>query len=104
MDKSERRNIMSKFEKFVNSLENACDKAAKKTAEVTDIAATRIKLKAEESRLCDRYEELGRASEGLIRGMDEIPEQIASALDEIDKVMARIKELEAEIEQKKEKN
>ncbi len=95
---------MSKFEKFVNSLENACDKAAKETAKLTDIAATKVKLKAEEARLCDKYEILGRESETLLRGMDEIPEQIAAALDEIRKVKEKIKVLEKEIEQKKQKN
>lgn len=94
---------MSKFEKFVNSIENACDKAAKKTAKVTDIAATKIKLKAEEARLCDKYEILGRESETLLRGMDEIPEQIASALDEISKVNDKIQNLKEEISEKKQK-
>lgn len=95
---------MSKFEKFVNSLENACDKAVKKTAKATDIASTKVKLKAEEARLCDKYEILGREAETLLLGMDEIPEQIAAAIDEINKVKAKIKNLEEEIEEKKQKN
>ncbi len=95
---------MSKFEKFVNSIENACDKAVKETAKVTDIAATKVKLKAEEARLCDKYEAFGREAEKLVREMEEIPEQIATALDEISKVKEKIKNLEEEIEQKKQKN
>ena len=95
---------MSKFEKFVNSLENACEKAAKKTAKFTDVAATKVKLKAVEAKLCDKYEILGKEAEALLRGMDEIPEQIAAALDEITKVKEKIKNLEDEIEEKKNKN
>ena len=95
---------MSKFEKFVNSLENACDKAVKETAKVTDVAATKIKIKAEEARLCDKYEELGREAEALLLEMDEIPEQIAAALDEIIKGKEKIKSLEDELDEKKQKN
>ncbi len=95
---------MSKFEKFVNSLENVCDKAVKETAKVTDIAATKVKLKAEEARLCDKYEALGKASEDYLCALDEIPEQIAAALDEIKKVKSSIENLEREIEKKKHKN
>ncbi len=95
---------MSKFEKFVNSLEDVCGKAAKKTAKVTDIAVAKVKLKAEEARLCDRYEDLGRVSEEYLKGMDELPEQIALALDKINEAKDRIKKTEDEIEQKKQNN
>lgn len=95
---------MSKFEKFVNSLENACDKAVKGTAKATDIVASKVKLKAEEARLCDKYEALGRAAEASLRSMNEIPEQIATALDEINKVKEKIKTLEKDIKHKNQKS
>lgn len=95
---------MSKFEKFINSVGDVCEKAVKETAKLTDVAATKVKIKAEEARLGDKYETLGRLSEEMLRDMDVIPEQIAAALDEITKAKGKITDLEAELASKKEKS
>lgn len=95
---------MSKFEKIMDSVGEACEKAVKETAKLTDVAATKVKIKAEEVRLGDRYETLGRLSEGYLRDKDEIPEQIAKALDEITNVKKKISALEEELSEKKAKH
>ena len=95
---------MSKFEKIMDSVGEACEKAVKETAKLTDVAATKVKIKAEEARLGDRYETLGRLSEGYLRDKDEIPEQIAKALDEITNVKKKISALEEELSEKKAKH
>ena len=94
---------MSKFDNFMSKLGVVCKKAADKTVEVTDITATKVKIKAEQARLCERYEALGRECEALMREKDELPEQIAKCLDGIDSVKANIKKLEEELEEKKAK-
>ena len=95
---------MSKFEKIIDSVGEACEKAVKVTAKLTDVAATKVKIKAEEARLGDRYETLGRLSEGYLRDKDEIPEQIAKALDEMTNVKKKISALEEELSEKKAKH
>ncbi|MBQ8207803.1 MAG: hypothetical protein IJZ89_03610 [Clostridia bacterium] len=95
---------MSKFENFMNSVGDVCEKAVKETAKLTDVAATKVKIKAEEARLCDRYEALGKVAESYLRDKDVIPEQIAAALDEITKVKDKIASLEAELAEKKAKH
>lgn len=95
---------MSKFEKFIDSVGNVCEKAVKETAKLTDVAASKVKIKAEQARLCERYEALGVAAESYLRDKDVLPDQIAAALDEITKVKKKIQSLEAELAEKKAKN
>lgn len=92
---------MSKFDKFMKTIGNAAEKAVNEGAKLTDLTATKVKIKAEQARLCERYEELGRVAEQLLRSRDEKPEQIALALDAIDRVNEKISLLEAELAQKK---
>ena len=94
---------MSKFDSFISKLGKVADKAAKETVKLTDITATKVKIKAEQARLCDRYEQLGKAAETYLRTKDELPEQIAESLDEVYRVMAKIAALNAELDEKKAK-
>ncbi len=95
---------MSRFEKFMGSAERFCKKAVNKTAEITDITASAIKIKAEEARLCERYEELGKCAEDTLRAMDVLPREISSILDKITEEKEKIKELKAELAEKKAKS
>ena len=94
---------MSKFDSFISKVGKVADKAAKETVKLTDITATKVKIKAEQARLCDRYEQLGKAAETYLRTKDELPEQIAESLDEVYRVMAKIAALNAELDEKKAK-
>ncbi len=94
---------MSKFDSFISKVGKVADKAAKGTVKLTDITATKVKIKAEQARLCDRYEQLGKAAETYLRSKDELPYQIASSLDEVYNVMAKIAALNAELDEKKAK-
>ena len=94
---------MSKFDSFISKVGKVADKAAKETVKLTDITATKVKIKAEQARLCDRYEQLGKAAETYLRTKDELPEQIAESLDEVYRVMAKIAALKAELDEKKAK-
>ncbi|MBE6539096.1 MAG: hypothetical protein E7671_06520 [Ruminococcaceae bacterium] len=94
---------MSKFDEFMSGAKNVAKRAANETVKLTDITSTKVKIKAEQARLLDRYERLGKEAESYLRAADELPEQIASALDEIDKVNAKIKSLEKELTAKKAK-
>ena len=98
-----KEHIMSKFDSFISKLGKVADKAAKETVKLTDITATKVKIKAEQARLCDRYEQLGKAAETYLRTKDELPEQIAESLDEVYRVMAKIAALNAELDEKKAK-
>ncbi|MEE0968790.1 MAG: hypothetical protein U0M06_05400 [Clostridia bacterium] len=92
---------MSKFDDFVNTAKKVAKGAAKETVKLTDITATKVKIKAKEARLCDRYEQLGKAAEEYLKEKDKLPENISSSLDEIYKVMAKIAELKSELDEKK---
>lgn len=94
---------MSKFDDFMNNASAVAKKVAKETVKLTDISSTKVKIKAEQARLLDRYERLGKEAESYLRAADELPEQIASALDEIDRAKAKIATLEDELSAKKEK-
>lgn len=94
---------MSKFDEFMSGAKGVAKRAANETVKLTDITSTKVKIKAEQARLLDRYERLGKEAESYLRAADELPEQIASALDEIDKVNAKIKSLEEEFTAKKAK-
>ncbi len=94
---------MSKFENFISTVGKVADKAAKETVKLTDITATKVKIKAEQARLCDRYEQLGKTAEEYLREKDGLPSQITDSLDEIYRVMAKIAELKNELDDKKAK-
>lgn len=94
---------MSKFENFISTVGKVADKAAKETVKLTDITATKVKIKTEQARLCDRYEQLGKTAESYLRTKDELPKQITDSLDEIYRVMAKIAELKTELDDKKAK-
>ena len=54
---------MSRFEDFMKTVGTFADKAAKETVKLTDVGVSKVKIKAEEARLCDIYERLGRVDE-----------------------------------------
>ncbi len=94
---------MSKFDDFISGAKRFAGKAAKETVKLTDITAAKVKIKAEQSKLCDRYERLGKAAESYLRAKDTLPEQIAASLDEIEAVKSKIEKMEEELAEKKKK-
>ncbi len=94
---------MSSFDKFVKTAKKTASGVAKETVKLTDIAASNVRIKTAEARLCDKYEALGRISEKYLRDMPELPEDIAEALDNILFAAREVKKLKTELQGKKAK-
>lgn len=94
---------MSKFDEFADSARKIATKAVNETVRITDETASKVKIKAEEAKLCEKYEKLGREACGYFEDLDVCPENIAKAMDEIKTVKEKIRALEGELAGKKAK-
>lgn len=94
---------MSKFDEFMDTARKVAKKAVNETARVTDEAASVIKIKAEEAKLCEIYERLGKVAFDYFEAQQIYPENIAKVLDEITSAKTKIKSLQKELADKKEK-
>ncbi|MGN1047712.1 MAG: hypothetical protein ACI4QZ_03800 [Eubacteriales bacterium] len=94
---------MSKFDEFMETVGNAANKAVNETVKFTDVTATKVKIKAEEAKLCEKYEKLGRAAYGYLESQSGISEKIDGAMKEIKTCLEKISALEKELSDKKEK-
>lgn len=94
---------MSKFDEFADTARKVATKAVNETVRITDEAASKLKIKAEEAKLCEKYEKLGRAACGYFEELGAYPEDIAKVMDEINAVKEKISSLEGELADKKTK-
>lgn len=94
---------MSKFDEFMETVGNAANKAVNETVKFTDVTATKVKIKAEEAKLCEKYEKLGRAAYGYLESQNGLSEKIDGAIKEIKTCLEKISALEKELSDKKEK-
>lgn len=94
---------MSNFDEFIEKAKKVAVRAADETVKFTDVTTAKVKIKAEEAKLCERYEKLGRAAYGMLSEMSVVSDEIAEALDGIEKERAKIKELEAVLAEKRAK-
>lgn len=91
---------MSKFNEFMNKVGKAADKAANEGAKLADKAAAKVKIKAEEARLCEKYEELGRLCYENFEDATNLPENISASVEKIKEQIEKINILNAEYEEK----
>jgi hypothetical protein len=94
---------MSEFNKFYKKIKRTASKAVKKTGEVAEIAGKYVKLQRLDSKLSDRYEDLGRLTYKQLKSGESYAEKIALVIDAIDHLRASIKALNEEIEADKAK-
>ena len=94
---------MSGFDEFVEKAKKVATRAACETVKFTDVTTTKVKIKAEEAKLCERYERLGRAAYKMLSEMSVVSDEIAEALGEVENERVKIKELEAVLAEKRAK-
>ena len=92
---------MATWELFKISAKRAANKALKETGDAADLAALHIKLKALEAKRNDEYEMLGRLTYRQLKTGVSQAERIAPVIENIDKVRAKIKKVNSEIEDTK---
>ena len=73
---------MSGFDEFIEKAKKVATRAAGETVKFTDVTTTKVKIKAEEAKLCERYERLGRAAYKMLSEMSVVSDEIAEALGE----------------------
>lgn len=89
---------MSELNDLCKKVKNVADRAVKKTEEIADSAAKHIKLHRIDSKLSDRYENLGKLTYKQLKMGESQAERIAAYIESIDKLRADRKSLQAEIE------
>ncbi len=94
---------MSGFDEFIEKAKKVATRAAGETVKFTDVTTTKVKIKAEEAKLCERYERLGRAAYKMLSEMSVVSDEIAEALGEVENERVKIKELEAVLAEKRAK-
>ena len=94
---------MSEFDNFCKSVKRAADMAVRKTGEVADITAKRVKLHRIDSKLSERYEVLGKLTYKQLKTGESFAEKIALYMDSIDKLRNERKIVVAEIEAERSK-
>ena len=92
------RSFMSELNDLCKKVKNVADRAVKKTEEIADSAAKHIKLHRIDSKLSDRYENLGKLTYKQLKTGESQAERIAAYIESIDKLRADRKSLQAEIE------
>ena len=92
---------MSKWNDIKGGVSKAADKTAKKANELASAAALRIKLRAMNAKLSEKYEMLGRLTYKQLKSERSQAEQIAKTIESIDKQREAIKALKARIEEEK---
>ena len=89
---------MSELNEFYKTVKNVADKAVKKTEELADIAAKHVILHRIESKLEERYENLGKLTYKQLKTGESQAERIAAHIESIDKLRAERKAIQAEID------
>ena len=89
---------MSELNDFYKTVKNVADKAVKKTEELADIAAKHVILHRIESKLEERYENLGKLTYKQLKTGESQAERIAAHIESIDKLRAERKAIQAEID------
>lgn len=85
------------------AIKKTAAKAIRKTEEVADVTAKRIKLRSIDSKLDERYETLGKLTYKQLKTGESQAERIALYIESIDKLRAERKAVQAEIDAYKNK-
>ena len=94
---------MANWEEIRVKVGNAAKKTAKKTEELAHITAKYVKLKALDTKISGKYEELGRYTYKQIKNEVSQAEKISLVISEIDALRAQRSTLKEEIEADKKK-
>ena len=89
---------MANWEEIRIATKKAATKAVKKTEELADMAALRIRLRTLEAKRDDRYRALGKLTYRQLKTGESQAEKIAPIIDELDAVRAKLLTLAEEIE------
>ena len=93
--------MMADWNKIKENIGVAAQKAKKKTSELVDDASMQIKLRALESKRNQLYEQLGRLTYRQLKTGESQAEKIASTIEGLDDVRAKIRAQAALIEKTK---
>lgn len=89
---------MATWELFKLSAKRAANKALKETSDAADLAALHIRIKALEAKRNEEYEMLGKLTYRQLKTGVSQAERIAPVIENIDKVRAKIKRVNAQID------
>ena len=97
---------MSKWEDFKKSMGELADKTAKKTRELTDTAALKLKIANKEADRDIEYAKLGKLAYAKLKeleGVDptELTANISASLEKLDTILAELEALKAEDAERK---
>lgn len=92
---------MAKWKDIKNGVGRAADKTVKKASDLADAAALRIKLKALNVKLSEKYETLGRLTYKQLKSERSQAEAISKVIEDIDELRDKIKALKERIETEK---
>ena len=92
---------MSKWNDIKSGVGRAASKTAKKANELAESAAQKLRLKAMNTRLSEKYEMLGRLTYKQLKTERSQAEKIAETIDAIDKLREDIKALKERIDDEK---
>ena len=90
---------MATWDLFKLSAKRAANKALKETSDAADLAGLHIRLKALEAKRNEEYEMLGRLTYRQLKTGVSQAERIAPVIENIDKTRAKIKKVNAQIEE-----
>ena len=97
---------MSKWENFKQKMGDLADKTAKKTRELTDTAALKLKIANKEADRDIEYAKLGKLAYAKLKeleGVDptELTASISASLEKLDTILAELEALKAEDAERK---
>lgn len=97
---------MSKWENFKKNIGKLADKTAKKTRELTDTAALKLKIANKEADRDIEYAKLGKLAYAKLKeleGVDptELTANISASLEKLDTILAELEALKAEDAERK---
>lgn len=89
---------MANWNEFCETAKGVANKALRKTEELADVAAMRIRLKALENRRDEQYKLLGKLTYRQLKTGESQAEQIAPVLASLDRLREQIQKQKQEIE------
>lgn len=92
---------MANWNEICEKIGVVAEKAVKKTGELADGASKFVKLKAYDSKLSSRYEELGRLTYKQLKTETSYAQRISKVIEEIDTLREERNALQAEIDEEK---
>ena len=93
---------MADWKKIRSTVGHAASKAAKKTGEVADLSAMRLKLKLLQGKRDEQYKQLGKLTYRQLKTGESQAEKIASVIEVLDELSVKMQVLVNDIARAKE--